>query len=210
MTRRQHHGGPHAPPDDRETCRDMPRSVCDAVCHSSRWRSRHQHPPERAHDRIGRDPRLVREEDDGERELLHARDRVAPDGGVVGAPRLVERRAQRPRAAARRSTAPRSRRAPAASSAAASPGSSVQPATRKSELSDLDGAAAQVVEDLPAREQREPVRLRTVRARHPARRASGGAASRRESSGACAACRSGSASGSRRTRSMSVASPARA
>ena len=74
-----------APP--RATCRArraraepaMARSVCDAVCHSSRWRRVTAHPPERADDRVGRDPRLMGQEDDGQRHLLDAgRPRRAP------------------------------------------------------------------------------------------------------------------------------------
>ena len=93
---------------------------------------RHEQAPEGADDRVGRDPGLVGEEDDGERDLL---ERWSPRRGR---PRR-SRRARTCRAAgaaapagARRSRAPRSRRGRAASSAAASRAAASSPPTRKS------------------------------------------------------------------------------
>ena len=55
----------------------------------------HEESPERAHDRVDRDVRLVRQHGDRQHQLLRAGDRIPADGGVVGPPRLVERRPQR-------------------------------------------------------------------------------------------------------------------
>ena len=147
---------------------DAARSACEAVCHSSRSRLRHQEPPERPDDRVGRDPGLVRQEGERQRELLGAGDRVAAHRRVVGAPRLVERRSD-DREQQRDDPRRRDRRpGRAAVQRSGEPGSTVHPATRERELRDLDRAAAQVVEDLPAREQRQPIGLRPVGPGDPA------------------------------------------
>ena len=127
---------------------------------------RDRHAPERAHDRVRRDERLVRQE---RRWPGRAGGRWWPRRG----PPRRSRRATTCRAAdgappagATPATAPRARRGPAASSGAASTGSSVQPATRKASCAISDRAAPQVVDDLPAREERQPVPLAAARARH--------------------------------------------
>ena len=138
------------------------RSVCDAVCHSSRCRA----------SRTSR--QSVRTIASAETQAWCGRKATASatcctlvaascaDGRVVGAPRLVERRPDEREQQRRRSTARRSRASPSTVQRSGEPGSTVHPATRKSELRDLDDAAPQVVEDLPAREQRQPVALGAV------------------------------------------------
>ena len=130
------------------------RSVCDAVCHSSRLRRRDEEPPQRAHDRVGRDPRLVRQEGDGERHLLRRwspRPAPPPRSRRATTCRAADGAA---RAAARRSTARRSASRPSSVQRSGEPGQHGPAGDQERELRDLDRAAAQVVEDLPAREQR--------------------------------------------------------
>jgi hypothetical protein len=124
--------------------------------------ARHEQPPERAADRVGAHPRLVGKEDEGDGDLLDAGDRVAPDRPVVRAPALVEGRphdGEEERHDPRRGDRAEGDQRPADRRS----GEDGPRGDEQRELGDLRQAAAQVVEDLPAREQREPVPLRTVR-----------------------------------------------
>jgi hypothetical protein len=89
---------------------------------------RHEQPPQRADDGVGRNPRLMRKKGDRESDLLSARRRVLAHSVVVRPPGLVPRR--RTRQQTPRPTVPRSRRARAASSGAANR-QPVHPARRK-------------------------------------------------------------------------------
>ena len=124
-----------------------------------------RHAPERAHDRVRRHEGLMRQEYDGQAELAHAGGGVAAHRGIVGAPRLVEWRAEHREE--ERHQPGRRQRAEAQQGPAERRDRQQRPADRQEhELCDLRGAAPQVVDDLPAREEREPVSLRSPRARH--------------------------------------------
>ena len=150
---RQRHRRPHAPPDARGEPRHAALDLRRRLP-LEQVPARDRHAPERADDRVGRDPGLVRQEGDGERDLLR---------------RWWPRPVRPPRS--RRATTCRAAAAATASSSETIHGAAIGaepqqgPAerragqaassrpTRKSELRDLHGAAPQVVEDLPARQR---------------------------------------------------------
>ena len=123
-------------------------------------------PPERARDGARRHPRLMRKEGECERHLLRADDRIVSDRRVVGAPRSVEGRTDE-REGERDD--PRCGNEPDADARPPQRRSGEQRPSgdHECELRDLERTAAQVVEDLPAREQGQPVALRSVGAGHP-------------------------------------------
>ena len=178
---------PHAR-QTRAPSRDIARSACDAVCHSSRFSLRHQQTPERAHDRVAGDPRLMRQEHDRERRAAAA---------------LVTRVARRP-PRSRPATTCRAADGAAASRSETIHGAAIAPdrarssgrrAGKKSHPAIRNASCAistmlrRRLSKIFHRESSEAGSARAVRARHASSRARAAAASRRGSSGACAACR---------------------
>ena len=145
---RQGDGGPHPPPDvgGRAGQRALGlgrRLPLEEVAPG------HDQPPQRAEDRVGGDDGLVRKEGDRQRDLLRARHGILPDGRIVCAPGLVERRPQE-RHDQRHDPRRGDRAQPEQRPAQRRSRDQGPPDDEQQELRQLDGAAAEVVEDLPA------------------------------------------------------------
>ena len=113
---------------------------------------RHVQPMQRAHDCVERDERLMRQREHRDERLLDTHDGVLSDGLVVGAPRLIERRPDnrdQQRRYPRRHDRAESQQRPTERRT----GQNRPAADQKQQLRDLDGAASQVVDDLPLRHQ---------------------------------------------------------
>ena len=126
---------------------------------------RNEESPQRPDDRVRRDPRLVREKHDREPELPGAPDRIESDGAEVGAPRLRQRD---PNHRDQQRHDPRSgHRAETEEGPAEGRPRQDRPARREEEeLAELHGAPPEIVEDLPAGEDRQPIRLGAIGSRH--------------------------------------------
>ena len=121
--------------------------------------------PQRPDDRVSRNPSLMREKDDAESELRGAADGVQPDRRKIRPGRL---RDGKPQHADQQRDDPRSGEGAEAKDGPPKrrPRKHRPPRHQEKELGQLHRTAPEVVEDLPPRQQREPIRLRAVRTRH--------------------------------------------
>ena len=128
---------------------------------------RHEDAMQCAHDRVRRHQRLVWKHYDAEDELLHRQRRIPQQCSVVGRPRLAAWRSQHGECewnAPRRGHRGHHRQRPGNAGVRKRHPTRDQPC----EQCDWRHAAPHVVENLPARDGRQRVRGRTIRARNPA------------------------------------------
>ena len=154
------------------TQRERPR-VGDTALHQLRrlplqhQPMRHVQPIQRADDCVERHDRLMRQREHSDKRLFHAYHCILCDCLVVRTPRLVERRPhdrQQQCRDPRRDHGPNAKQRPAQGGA----WQNRPAANQKQQLRDLDGAAPQVVDDLPLRHQRQAVAFGAIGPGHRA------------------------------------------